>query len=42
MEKWRREYNTINPHNSLKYWPAAPEAVALVPSFTFAGGAGLN
>jgi transposase InsO family protein len=30
VEKWRREYNTIRPHNSLGYRPPAPEAV-LIP-----------
>ena len=28
IENWRREYNTIKPHSSLKYKPPAPEARA--------------
>jgi putative transposase len=27
IESWRREYNTIRPHSSLKYRPPAPEAI---------------
>jgi len=27
IERWRREYNTVRPHSSLKYRPPAPEAV---------------
>ena len=27
IENWRREYNTIRPHSSLKYNPPAPEAI---------------
>lgn len=27
IENWRREYNTIRPHSSLRYKPPAPEAV---------------
>ena len=27
IEQWRREYNQIRPHSSLKYKPPAPEAV---------------
>ena len=26
-ERWRREYNTIRPHNSLGYRPPAPEVI---------------
>jgi transposase InsO family protein len=25
-ERWRKHYNTRRPHNSLGYWPPAPEA----------------
>ena len=28
-EQWRREYNTIRPHNSLGYRPPAPETTSL-------------
>ena len=27
IERWRREYNTRPPHNSLGYRPPAPEAI---------------
>jgi transposase InsO family protein len=27
IERWRREYNTRRPHNSLGYVPPAPEAI---------------
>jgi hypothetical protein len=27
IENWRREYNTIQPHNSLNNRPPAPEAI---------------
>ena len=27
--RWRQEYNTIRPHNSLGYWPPAPETIRL-------------
>jgi hypothetical protein len=27
IEKWRQEYNTVRPHNSLGYRPPAPEAI---------------
>lgn len=27
VERWRRHYNTVRPHNSLGYRPPAPEAV---------------
>jgi putative transposase len=27
IEQWRREYNQVRPHSSLKYRPPAPEAV---------------
>jgi putative transposase len=30
-EQWRRVYNTIRPHGSLKYLPPMPGAVELVP-----------
>ena len=30
-EEWRRVYNTIRPHGSLKYLPPMPGAVELVP-----------
>ena len=26
IERWRREYNQIRPHSSLRYRPPAPEA----------------
>ena len=32
IENWRREYNTIRPHNSLGYKPPAPEAVMPSPT----------
>ena len=31
-EKWRRHYNAVRPHSSLRYRPPAPEAVLLWPS----------
>lgn len=31
IESWRREYNTIRPHSSLKYRPPAPEAWVKLP-----------
>ena len=27
IERWRRHYNTVRPHSSLRYRPPAPEAV---------------
>jgi putative transposase len=27
IEQWRREYNQIRPHSSLRYQPPAPEAI---------------
>jgi len=27
IEKWRKEYNQIRPHSSLKYQPPAPEVI---------------
>lgn len=27
IEHWRRQYNTIRPHSSLRYKPPAPETV---------------
>jgi transposase InsO family protein len=27
IEQWRREYNTIRPHSSLRYRPPAPETI---------------
>lgn len=32
IERWRRHYNTIRPHSSLRYRPPAPEAVLPWPS----------
>ena len=32
IEQWRREYNTIRPHSSLRYRPPAPEALRPDPS----------
>ncbi|MDP6501684.1 MAG: integrase core domain-containing protein [Dehalococcoidales bacterium] len=26
IEQWRREYNQVRPHSSLRYRPPAPEA----------------
>ncbi len=31
IERWRREYNGIRPHSSLRYQPPAPEAVEIGP-----------
>jgi transposase InsO family protein len=31
IEQWRREYNQIRPHSSLRYRPPAPEAVLMPP-----------
>jgi putative transposase len=36
IENWRKEYNTIRPHSSLRYKPPAPEAV--MPTTTMVGG----
>ena len=33
IEQWRREYNTIRPHSSLRYRPPAPEALRPDPFF---------
>ena len=33
VEQWRREYNTIRPHSSLRYRPPAPEALRPDPFF---------
>ena len=30
IEEWRREYNNVRPHSSLRYRPPAPEAVLLM------------
>ena len=27
IERWRRHYNTVRPHTSLRYQPPAPEAI---------------
>jgi putative transposase len=27
IEKWRRHYNTIRPHNASRYPPSAPESI---------------
>jgi len=27
IEQWRREYNQVRPHSSLKYCPPVPEAI---------------
>ena len=27
IERWRRSYNTVRPHSSLRYRPPAPEAI---------------
>jgi len=35
IEAWRREYNTIRPHSSLKYRPPAPEAIQPKPYMPF-------
>ncbi len=35
IENWRREYNTIRPHSSLKYKPPAPEAI--IPNNKYMG-----
>jgi len=29
IERWRRHYNTVQPHDSLGYCPPAPEAIAV-------------
>ena len=29
IEQWRREYNQVRPHSSLKYQPPAPEAILI-------------
>ena len=39
IEVWRRHYNTVRPHGSLGYRPAAPEAIipsSWPPSLTYA------
>jgi putative transposase len=30
IEQWRREYNQVRPHSSLRYQPPAPEAILTV------------
>jgi transposase InsO family protein len=45
IEGWRREYNTIRPHSSLRYRPPAPEAIQPRPYTPFIpplGSAPLN
>ncbi len=37
IEQWRRHYNTVRPHSSLRYRPPAPE-VLLTPSPASPGG----
>jgi putative transposase len=36
IENWRKEYNTIRPHSSLRYKPPALETV--MPNTNMAGG----
>ena len=36
IENWRKEYNTIRPHSSMRYKPPAPEAV--MPNTNMVGG----
>ena len=31
IEGWRRHYNTVRPHSSLRYRPPVPEALMLAP-----------
>jgi putative transposase len=31
IEAWRRHYNTVRPHSSLRYRPPAPEAICRPP-----------
>src|ERR1022692_2960641 len=38
VEAWRRHYNTVRPHSSLRYRPPAPEAICWPPD-QFANGA---
>jgi transposase InsO family protein len=38
IEAWRRHYNTVRPHSSLRYRPPAPEAICWPPDHP-AGGA---
>ena len=33
IEQWRREYNTVRPHSSLRYRPPVPEALRPDPFF---------
>jgi transposase InsO family protein len=49
IERWRRAYNTVRPHSSLRYRPPAPEAIvpwtsafgtSLLSPATMAGAAG--
>jgi len=30
IERWRRHYNTVRPHSSLRYQPPAPEAILTI------------
>jgi putative transposase len=32
IEAWRKEYNQIRPHSSLRYCPPAPQATQLIPA----------
>ena len=36
IEQWRKEYNTISPHSSLKYRPPVPQVVQSAPFTDFA------
>lgn len=40
IEAWRRHYNTVRPHSSLRYRPPAPEAT--IPSLPPSGSASLH
>ncbi len=37
IEAWRRHYNTVRPHSSLRYRPPAPEAICWPPDQSASG-----
>ncbi|MFT3968662.1 MAG: transposase, partial [Sphingobium sp.] len=40
IEAWRRHYNTVRPHSSLRYRPPAPETAT--PPYPASGSASLH
>jgi transposase InsO family protein len=38
IEEWRRHYNRVRPHSSLRYRPPAPETAPMARSQISSGG----